>query len=99
MKIDISQPFRWLYNNPRQSAQKAAQSTIALMVGYVAYEHGKNAWQASKGVSCNLSCSGQLYGFSEQLLATAALCLASIVIARYQYVKPLPKIPAPDKVK
>lgn len=79
----VISPFRYAYNNPRQSLAIAVESTIAVMVGYVSVKAGERTFALSKAVSCH--CTGEMYGFTEQLLVTTTLCLASVMILRHAF--------------
>jgi hypothetical protein len=98
----IAHPFRYMYNNPSNSLAIAAESTIALMVGYVSVRTGERALSLSKAAACHCSCVGELYGFSEQLLVTTTLCLASVLILRHAFkadkgTTTIPKLMIPAK--
>jgi len=96
MKLNLEtilSPIRYAYQNPGKTSLRALQLTIAGGVLYVACKTGREAYKSSKSVVC--SCHGDAVSLALNLLEITALCLSSVVIAKYNHfkVKPLPKLP------
>lgn len=95
MKLELkslAQPFQWAYHNPRRLTEMGIRATISGGLLYMAYRQGERLFGTAKSVQWDLACSGELFGFTEQLVLTASVCLASVMALRYSRNRILPQI-------